>query len=132
MVAPNTPAEIADFLGAAITGISAFLGWRAARRGSKRVQKTQIELGNRRMALAEEMAAWFKQQEARSWQAMQPHRDIGYKALDAIDEGLGAGRFVSDAAAPPPSWRGTPSSDVVRRGGDANFWPESTPRPEGV
>lgn len=85
------------------------------------------------MALAEEMSGWFKQMEQRNWAALEPQRDIGYKALHSIDRGLEEGRYMARPAAPPPSWRGTPSSTVAQPpGGSENYYPDEPPRPVGV
>ncbi len=90
--------------------IGGILGRKKRRKASKRLQNHLMELGEMHLALGDRMAAWYREQNERNWQALQPYRELGTKAAAAIDANMASGRY--SAVSPNPPRGGSPSLPV--------------------
>lgn len=81
--------------------IGGFLGRKKRKKASKKLRQHMMELADMQMALGERMAAYFKEQNELNWQATAPYREIGAKAVGAMDASMASGRFSAKSPAPP-------------------------------
>ena len=113
-------------------------------KASRRMEGTYRRLGDERLALSREMANWYKAQSERNWEAARPARELGHKALGAIDANMESGRYGARASAPPrsdtastlPVWGRAnsgvrpPGYSIPERG--PSRWPDQAKVPENA
>ena len=132
---------MAHFVPIAGLAIKGFFGMKAMK-SKKQLMRAQLELGQQRMELANDMAKWIKDMDARNWEAMRPARELGYKAIGAMDAHMRSGDFNPRRISLPaqtstrlPRWNAggvAPPVTARPQTGIPNRWPEQVPVPGGA
>ena len=112
---------IFDIGSAVLSGVGKLFDRGKRRKASKKLQEHLMQFADERLELSRHLAGWLEREYETNWEALRPQREMGEKAIAALDANMAMGRYNAQAPAPPqggqpalPVWGTAPGQSGVR------------------